>query len=323
MAEQLANNASSTLTAGVDNVTNPVTVSVASAAKFPSGGDFRIKIGTELLKVTAVAGNDFTASRAQEGTVIQSHSNGDAVTCVLTVEALLAYIHQNSGGVSTGTLAGRPAAGQAGRAYYTTDTPFWYYDNGSTWDKFYGSIPIITPDETGYSWDNQGSSTLTLTKDMYVLNNRNNGANFRYKTAPATPYTLEVAYFLNGWKAALCDVYLGFRDSGTGKIVAGSARTDSGTSKIGLFKWTNSTTFSAAYLDNNHLEIGGQIQMMRMVDDGTDFKFYTSNDSVTWVLHFTISRTDFLATPDQILWGGATGDASKDTSTTLIHRRVF
>lgn len=37
--------------------------------------------------------------------------------------------------IKMGTAAARPAAGEAGRLYYATDTKTWSIDNGTTWDR--------------------------------------------------------------------------------------------------------------------------------------------------------------------------------------------
>jgi len=53
------------------------------------------------------------------------------------VEALIAA-HSNAlekHGVSAGLHASRPAAGTAGRYYFSTDTKTWSRDNGTTWDE--------------------------------------------------------------------------------------------------------------------------------------------------------------------------------------------
>jgi hypothetical protein len=84
--EKLANTAASTLNGSI--LANPGTLTVTSATPFPSAGNFRILIDSEILLVTAVAGAVFTVTGGQEGTTAASHSNGAAVTHVLTADAL-------------------------------------------------------------------------------------------------------------------------------------------------------------------------------------------------------------------------------------------
>ena len=86
MTEQFANNAESTLSGAINNsVTSLV---VASATAFPSAGNFRIRMDSELMLVTAVSSNTFTVTRGAEGTTAASHSDGVLVKHVLTAAAL-------------------------------------------------------------------------------------------------------------------------------------------------------------------------------------------------------------------------------------------
>jgi hypothetical protein len=92
--EQLANNASSTLGSSINSSVTSLTV--ASAATFPSSGEFRILIDTEIMKVTAVSSTTFTVSRGVEGTTAASHTSGAAVTGILTADAMRAYRENNT-----------------------------------------------------------------------------------------------------------------------------------------------------------------------------------------------------------------------------------
>ena len=62
MAEQFKNLASTTLSADIDNSTT--SVGVASAMGF-TGGDFRILVDSEIMKVTGVSGTSLTVVRHQ------------------------------------------------------------------------------------------------------------------------------------------------------------------------------------------------------------------------------------------------------------------
>jgi hypothetical protein len=56
------------------------------------------------------------------------------------VDALADDVDSNILGYATGVLAGRGAAGHAGRVYFATDTSQWSIDNGSTWQPFVTGI---------------------------------------------------------------------------------------------------------------------------------------------------------------------------------------
>jgi hypothetical protein len=92
MAEQVANNAVSALAAGISNSATTLTVTTGHGSKFPSTGNFRLGIGTEILKATARSGDVITVVRGQESTTAASHALGDEVRQVLTKAGLAQLI---------------------------------------------------------------------------------------------------------------------------------------------------------------------------------------------------------------------------------------
>jgi hypothetical protein len=134
--EQFANNAASTTTGSVNNSSNPVSITVADASKFPTSGNFRILVDDEIMLVTAVSGAVFTCTRAQESTTIASHSSGAAVTHVLTSASLLKL------------------ATERAKSYYPIFTPAATIDDEfddasfSGWTAVQGT-PAVTPTESG------------------------------------------------------------------------------------------------------------------------------------------------------------------------------
>jgi len=88
MAEKFANSASTTINQGGGIAAGDTSVIVTSAALFPSSGNFRILIDSEIILVTAVSGSTFTIVRGQESTSAASHANGAGVTHILTAGAI-------------------------------------------------------------------------------------------------------------------------------------------------------------------------------------------------------------------------------------------
>lgn len=86
MTERFANNAQTTLAAKLAKGATMLTV--ASAASFPDGGDFRILIGGELMMVTDVSGSEFTIERAIEETAEEVHGAGAEVIQIVTAGLL-------------------------------------------------------------------------------------------------------------------------------------------------------------------------------------------------------------------------------------------
>jgi hypothetical protein len=91
VAEQLANSAASTLTAAIPDAV-ATSCTVANGTVFPASGNFRIIIDSELMLCTARSGNTLTVTRGAEATTAVAHSNGAAVTHVLTKAGLDQYI---------------------------------------------------------------------------------------------------------------------------------------------------------------------------------------------------------------------------------------
>jgi len=81
--EQFANNASSTLNGAI--ISSDTSLTVNSASTFPTSGNFRIIIDSEIIIVGSVSSNTFSnLTRGAEGTTAASHSNGVVVTHLLT-----------------------------------------------------------------------------------------------------------------------------------------------------------------------------------------------------------------------------------------------
>lgn len=84
--EQLSNGAFSVLASAMDD--SQTTLTVASAALFPSDGNFRVLVESELMLVTAVSGTTFTVVRGIESTSAAAHVSEVAVLQVFTAGSL-------------------------------------------------------------------------------------------------------------------------------------------------------------------------------------------------------------------------------------------
>ena len=67
-------------------------LTVTDGSIFPSSGNFRILIESELILVTARSSNVFTIERGIEGTAAAAHADGEDVLGVLSIEGLLGAI---------------------------------------------------------------------------------------------------------------------------------------------------------------------------------------------------------------------------------------
>lgn len=132
--EKLANNAVSTLNGAINN--SVTTVTVTSAADFPASGNFHVIVDDEIMLVTAVSGNDFTVTRAQESTSAASHSSGVDIALILTAQSILNLIQQYS-------KSPYPVFEPTGVDDEFDDASF------SGWTKVANATPVITESEDG------------------------------------------------------------------------------------------------------------------------------------------------------------------------------
>lgn len=97
MAERFANApATTTLATAIasHSAGDTVQVIVSSASGFPTSGDFRLRIGAEYFKVTAVSGTTFTATASptdEDNSTAAAHVVGEAVTHVVTKGAFAQF----------------------------------------------------------------------------------------------------------------------------------------------------------------------------------------------------------------------------------------
>ncbi len=193
--ERFANGGISSLAGAIGD--SDLSLTVKSAIGFPTGGNFRIIVESEIMLVTDVQGKTFTVTRAQEGTAAASHVEDAAVFHVLTAGSLA---RRDIEQFATGPITNRDAPGQAGRLYLPTEG-LMSQDNGQLWDMM--PLSRMTPPASAdFAWVNQGTSTAADTKGMMVLTTPSvaSGENLRclVKSAPATPYEITVAMLAGG-----------------------------------------------------------------------------------------------------------------------------
>lgn len=318
MPEQYVNAVSTTLSAAV-TTTSQTTVSVTSATGFPTSGNFRILVAAEVMLVTAVAGTNFTVTRGVEGSVPATYLSGATVDHILTSGALDAI---RADICNTGTYASLPASGsKPGDLYIPTDS---FYDflrwNGSSWDHFRGGRLMTPPVNVSYSWDNQSATTVSTTNGGVVLFQTpgTSGLHVRYKTAPATPYTIYTAFLPHYSASANSQVGLCFRSSGG--AIANCGVTYNGSWNVVVSKWTTTSVFSASYASVSIYPslVHGPVVWMALKDDGTNRSFLYSGNGVNWSTINSQVRTDFL-TPTQVGFYCGDNNSTLDTGTTMLH----
>jgi hypothetical protein len=180
--EQYKNNLATTLSGAINASVTSLTV--ASATGWPTTGDFRILIDSEILLVTAVSGTTFTVTRGAESTTAASHSDGAAITHVLTAGALEALLARTTT-VAASSLSGTLAVGTGGTGSTSFTAGSIVFSNGT----------ILTQDNSNLYWDDtnnrmgigvipsESGSRLEVTGGNMFLKREEAQARFEFKTA--------------------------------------------------------------------------------------------------------------------------------------------
>jgi hypothetical protein len=318
--EQYANNATTVLSGAINSGASSLVVT--SADLFPTSPQFRIRIDSELLLVTAVAGTTFTVTRGVEGTTAAAHSEGAVVRHVLTRDGL-----KGIGGstVLTGAFQNRPVAGTDGRLFLASGGYQIDRDNGTDW-RSWGPTHALTPPVDGdFAWVNQEDASVETTQGgIYLLAPAIVSADLRIrkKAAPATPYTITAAFIPHMAADAAYFPGLGllFRESGTGKLITWSY-TLATTVFARPQKWNSPTSFNSAYIplwDGLSEYQAAALVWFRIADTGSNLTFSFSNDGRHFYQTFSVSRTDFMSGgPDEVgFWANAT--TNYDTGMLLL-----
>lgn len=262
--ERWSNGGGSTLNGSITS--GDTSLTITSGTSFPSSGDFRVVIDSEIVLVTAVSGTTWTIVRGQEGTTAAAHSNGAGVDLFLT----------------TGSLD---------RAYQ---------DGFTLPDYPYNRIldQGVTATASSFTWYNQGSTTCADADDggliMTVPTEATPTVRGKYLTAPATPWKatayVQFGHGFKNWDAT-DGSYIGIfgRESSTDKLYYLLLRSD----RHALWRMTNSTTFSAevdTYLANLESDCWFQLE-----DDGTNVRGHISKNGYDWEEAWNEGRTSFMS----------------------------
>lgn len=210
------------------------------------------------------------------------------------------------GGGSTITQtdsASLPAASAAGNVSLLTDKNILVFDSGTAWLPWGPVNRLIAPPNSGWSWVNQGASTITSSDFDQVLKGggAGSGANAvaRVRSAPSTPYTITVFVQAIMAQKAFQSYGLCFRDSASGRLaILDIIATDDGLTTVAAraTKFNSGTSFNSDYIT---LKLPQKVHWLRIADDGVNRVCSISEDGQNWMAIHTVGRTDFL-TADQV-----------------------
>jgi hypothetical protein len=232
--------------------------------------------------------------------------------------------------IKSGTVAARPAAGNAGAEYLPNDGIYVYRDNGSLWQPWGPVWPVVEPISANFAGINMGAATLDTTRGgIYLFAPANAATNMRVQkmAAPATPYTITAA-FLPAWApdaGTFPTMGLVFRESSTGKLVSLGYQLST-TPRLVPSKWTSPTVFSTAYTplwDGIGNMRTGPLVWLQITDTGTNLLFSASNSGRLFYTQYTISRTDWMAGgPNEVGFYVNSNQATYDSALWLLHWAV-
>jgi hypothetical protein len=267
--EQFVNNATTELSALLTSVAT--TASVLDGSVFPADGDFRILIGGEIMLCTARSTNTLTIVRAQEATTAAVHGSGDICSAILTASALETYQKEN-------TWSGN--ASFPLRVYKLSDV----------------SQALVAD----FTWLNQGGATAADSDGRIVLTAPADVAtNIRglYQSAPTAPYEIVMAFNMTGQREVAWQHGLFFRENSSGEIMAITRHHDD---TLEVLKHNSATALNSS-VSSDAWQFGSGVTWLKIEDDNTDLKFYTSPNGQDWYLYASEGRTAFMAAgPDQV-----------------------
>jgi hypothetical protein len=284
LREQIQNLTSSTLNGGINNSVTTVTVTTGSV--FPATGNYRVRVGDEIMLVTARSSNDLTIVRGSEGSTAASHSSGDAITLVLTTGGFDRFMRDRN--------------------------PFW----GSARPPFglFDTDGVTRLSSGSFSWVNQGGASVSFQNDTACIDApAASGENYRiqYRAAPSPTYSVIASFQHMGIieSGSYQTFGLIWRQSTTGKAIAFGMSSHNGSDpyQIAGFKLTDATTFNADWFTKQKSQIHLPQLWLKITDDNTNLTAYVG-DALNWIQVKQEARGTYLATsggvtgPDQVGW---------------------
>jgi hypothetical protein len=291
-------------------------------SRFPSTGDFWVRVEDEIFKCTARSTDTLTVVGAQDGTAAANHASASAVTWVLAVAAFdqvrtdLGSMYDTYANIAAAT----PGANEVGKMAFSTNSLYSARWNGSAWQWFYNNSPVTLPPTAGWTWDNQGTATETQAGGYLYLNApavSGGNSRVRYRTAPAAPWTLTALVNANVNHLSNQQVGILVRGSGSGKLyLFGPGASAAASQTTQVVKNNNPTSWSGTPSSLNG-PLPTAPMWLQITDNNTDLLFSYSRDGINFSQVYQDTRASFL-TPDQIGYFAETQSTSLLASLTLL-----
>jgi hypothetical protein len=207
----------------------------------------------------------------------------------------------STGGNSVGLFSARPAYGTAGRIYYTTDTPFYYLDTGTSWLQYAFGRPTISPQSIGGSYTGwtavniSGTESISAVGDSVLVGTNTTDGNLHgwtvgnITTGAGGIYTVTIGVMGHRLSSSYNQVGLSMTD-GTKYITWFTFYTTDGKLSLGQHTCNTPTSRNTATAGNGGMWIsatGPNILWMRMRFDGTNYNYEHSFDGFSWVTDYS------------------------------------
>lgn len=272
---------------------------------------------------------DELVTERSTGAAWESYSDGGSppapVNAEYVVEAangtLTGEVVLGSTVITTAAYGSRQAAAKAGRLFLPNNGFVVERDTGAAWAPWGPLFPFTAPVDGDFAWINQGGATVSTTNGGIYLFTPKAAANswrIRKKAAPATPYTITIAFLSTLVGLANQRVGLVFRQSSDGKLHAFYLLSAGAAGDLSLVsdKWTSETVFSATYGTIRPFYPGAPI-WLRIADDGANRICSYSADGINFLAYHSIGRTDFL-TADEVGFAASDSGNAYDIGMTLL-----
>lgn len=258
-------------------------------ARFPSSGDFWVRVEDEIFKVTARSTDTLTVVGAQDGTSAANHTSGVTVRWVLGAASL---DQLRSDLILTGTYGSVPSASSvpSGTLYLPTDGAFnfgrsdtsdwiWYRDG----QRHY---PIPT---SSWTTINGSTETFDTSRGYGYLSVPSSGtdnirARVRSVSAPWT-LTVRVRVIHNTNNYSLGGIAI---SDGTGKLVVFGMGSNAGST---LLSYYHASPTGGGSLRGTAYAFGGGELWLRAADDNTNRILSYSVDGINWTQYSSTART--------------------------------
>lgn len=206
--------------------------------------------------------------------------------------------------VSSTAFGSEPASPSTGDLDFYNNVPFIGMFNGTAWKLWGANIYSLTTwVDSGFSWVNQGTSTVSLANGILFMQGQTGGVGVnslrvRIQATPAPPYTVTALVlggsFGSGTSNQGQEAGLIWRASGAGTFATCGIQQFSNVIQASSSHWTNATTFSASI---GSINLSSTYIWLRIRDDNTNRICSYSYDGSNYIQLSSEARTTFL-TPD-------------------------